>query len=40
MREKLSLNQEQKLQQRLSPQQVQFVQLLEMNRAEIGRAHV
>ena len=35
MREKLSLNQEQKLQQRLSPQQVQFVQLLEMNRAEI-----
>ena len=35
MKETLHLTQEQKLQQRLSPQQVQFVRLLEMNRVEM-----
>jgi len=35
MKEALHLTQEQKLQQRLSPQQVQFVKLLEMNRLEM-----
>lgn len=35
MKEALHLTQEQKLQQRLSPQQVQFVRLLEMNRLEV-----
>lgn len=35
MKEALHLTQEQKLQQRLSPQQVQFVRLLEMNRLEM-----
>lgn len=35
MKEALHLTQEQKLQQRLSPQQVQFVRLLEMNRVEV-----
>lgn len=35
MKESLHLTQEQKLQQRLSPQQVQFVRLLEMNRLEV-----
>ena len=35
MKESLHLTQEQKLQQRLSPQQVQFVKMLEMNRAEM-----
>lgn len=35
MKESLHLTQEQKLQQRLSPQQVQFVRLLEMNRLEM-----
>ncbi|MDD2961835.1 MAG: RNA polymerase factor sigma-54 [Muribaculaceae bacterium] len=35
MQEKLSLSTQQKLQQRLSPLQVQFVHLLEMNRVEI-----
>ena len=35
MKEALHLSQEQKLQQRLSPQQVQFVKLLEMNGIEV-----
>ena len=35
MKEALHLTQEQKLQQRLSPQQVQFVRLLEMNSLEV-----
>lgn len=35
MQEKLNLSQQQKLQQRLSPLQVQFVRVLEMNRLEI-----
>ena len=35
MKEALHLSQEQKLQQRLSPQQVQFVRLLEMSRPEM-----
>lgn len=35
MKEALHLTQEQKLQQRLSPQQVQFVRLLEMNQLEV-----
>ena len=35
MKEALHLTQEQKLQQRLSPQQVQFVRLLEMSRPEM-----
>lgn len=35
MQEKLSLSQQQKLQQRLSPLQVQYVHLLEMNRIEM-----
>lgn len=35
MQEKLSLSTQQKLQQRLSPLQVQYVRMLEMNRAEI-----
>lgn len=35
MKEGLHLTQEQKLQQRLSPQQVQFVRLLEMNQLEV-----
>lgn len=35
MQEKLNLSQQQKLQQRLSPLQVQFVRILEMNRLEV-----
>lgn len=35
MQEKLSLSQQQKLQQRLSPLQVQYVHMLEMNRLEL-----
>ncbi|MEF9923305.1 MAG: RNA polymerase factor sigma-54 [Muribaculaceae bacterium] len=35
MQEKLSLSQQQKLQQRLSPLQVQYVHMLEMNRLEV-----
>ena len=34
-KESLHLTQEQRLQQRLSPQQVQFVRLLGMNRTEM-----
>ena len=34
----LSLSQQQRLQQKLSPQQVQFVRMLEMNRAELEEA--
>ena len=38
MQEKQSLSQEQKLQQRLSPMQVQYVKMLEMNRLEVEEA--
>lgn len=38
MQESLRLNQEQKLTQRLSPMQVRFVKLLEMNSPEADEA--